>query len=51
MNCLVWERHVLHGKTIEAQETQGTLEASRVFLGMGGVLLYWEVFVGRIKEV
>eukprot|EP00959_Pyramimonas_sp_CCMP1952_P379932 7959188-Pyramimonas_sp.AAC.1 len=29
-----WERHTFHGKTSEARETQGTLEASRVFLGL-----------------
>eukprot|EP00959_Pyramimonas_sp_CCMP1952_P100851 2109688-Pyramimonas_sp.AAC.1 len=32
---LVRERHACHGKTIEAQGIQGTLETSRVFLGMG----------------
>eukprot|EP00959_Pyramimonas_sp_CCMP1952_P125469 2623301-Pyramimonas_sp.AAC.1 len=31
---LVWERHAVHRKTIETQETQGTLEANRAFLGM-----------------
>eukprot|EP00959_Pyramimonas_sp_CCMP1952_P400197 8385176-Pyramimonas_sp.AAC.1 len=32
---LVWERHAVHGETVETQETQGTLEASKAFLGMG----------------
>eukprot|EP00959_Pyramimonas_sp_CCMP1952_P132537 2771477-Pyramimonas_sp.AAC.1 len=31
---LVWGRHACHCKTIEAEQTHGTLEASRVFLGM-----------------
>ena len=30
-----WERHDFHRKTIGTQETQGTLEGSRVFLGIG----------------
>ena len=33
--CLVWEPFVRLGKTIETQESEGTLEGSRMFLGMG----------------
>ncbi len=32
---LVWERRAFRRRTIEIQRTQGTLEASRVLLGMG----------------
>ena len=32
---VVWEPMAFHGKTLRNEETQGTLEGSRVFLGMG----------------
>ena len=32
---VVWEPMAFHCKTLRNEETQGTLEGSRVFLGMG----------------
>ena len=40
---LVWEPCVTLGKTIETKELQGTLEGSRVFLGMGPHCNCWNV--------
>ena len=33
--CFAWEGHVLHCMTTGMQETQGTLDGNRMFLGMG----------------